>query len=498
MYQELWQQELEARRAALSVQQGITEAIQIEVIPTVDLVVAEDGGADMNLSVNFTYGIREEDRGRGVRFNVENRTDDFPLGAYNPTQSNACRLMLEFAKNKIETELLKYLTPQARVTIVITGETDGTPIRNRMPYNGEFGDFNNRLIFLNNELHNMTVTQETGITSNAQLAFLRAQGVENFIRTFVTPLHQTRNTFQIHAVENRQLGDEYRRISIEFIIHGAFNDVMEDQEEIAENFVSDIQMNIPTRNRVNNDLFVLIIANENYSPEHMVSEVPFAINDGKIFAEYCQKTLGIPARHIIHIEDGTMNRIQDGIDRITALLRSEGGNASAIVYYAGHGIPNAETNEAFIIPVDANPTRTTQLISLPSIYRQLGAAPAKSVLVVIDACFSGTRRNGEMILAGTRSVRIRPREEQIAGNLIIMAATDGFQTAQPMREQQHGLFTYYLLKTLQESNGNITLGDWFDRTRRTVARESILRLAEQTPTFTVSPAMENTWRNIRF
>jgi hypothetical protein len=55
-----------------------------------------------------------------------------------------------------------------------------------------------------------------------------------------------------------------------------------------------------------------------------------------------------------------------------------------------------------------------------------------------------------------------------------------------------------LLKTLQESNGNITLGEWFDKVKKTVSKEAILKSAEQTPTITVSPALEKNWNDIRF
>lgn len=499
-FQALWEQELALKRAALSEAQKVSEAIQIDVKPTVALVAAEDGGQDMNLTVNFAYATRVQDPNSGVRFNATSKTDDYPPGAYNPSLSNACKLTLEFIKTKMETELTKYLIPGAKVTIKITGETDGSPIKSKLPYKGEFGDFTDRLVYLNGELSNISVTRETGITTNAQLAFLRTQGVEEFLRTYITPLHQTRNTYQIYAVENKEKGDEYRRISIEVIIHGAFNEEMNEKLNLppqpTENFVSDIDINIPVGNKRNDDSFALIIANENYGD--MVPSVPFAINDGKSFAAYCEKTLGIPKRQIFYIEDGTYNKIQNGIDQITGLLRETGRDGKAIVYYAGHGIPNAETNEAYLIPTDANPMKTNQLISLNSLYNALGVAPSESVLVVLDACFSGTRRNGEMILEGTRSVKIKTTEGKVKGNTVVISATDGYQTAQPLREQKHGLFTYYLLKTLQEHDGNITLGEWFDKVRKTVAKEAILKSAEQTPTITVSPALEQKWNNIKF
>ena len=488
--QDLWQKELASERVSAA------QAVQIDVQPTAELATAEDGSDELNLNVIFTYSTKVNENNSGViRFNIGAKTNDYPAGAYIPTQSNACRLTLDFVKTKMETDLLQYLKPGRKVTVKITGETDGAPVRAKMPYKGEYGNFVNKMIFLNGALDDITVTQQTGITSNAQLAFLRAQGVEEFLKNHVPPLQHTKNIFQIYAVENQGIGDEYRKISIELIIHGAFNEKMDITPTPDETFVSDIDQNIPATGISNDNYFALIIANEIYA--NPVPDVPFAINDGKSFAAYCEKTLGIPARQIIYIENATGNQINDGLERISGLLKTADGTGKAIVYFAGHGIPNAETNEAYIIPTDANPTRFNQLIALNGLYSTLGAVASESVLVVLDACFSGTRRNGEMIMKDTRSVKIRAREGQLTGNVVVMSATDGYQTAMPMREEKHGMFTYWLLKTLQENDGDIMLGEWFEITKKSVSREAILNSAEQTPTVNVSPAIEGSWNNIK-
>ncbi len=495
---ELWQQEVEKKREALSQNQSVSEAVKIAVEPTVEIAKAEDGSQEVNMNISFGYETKISDK--NVKVDASVKTDDFPAGAYSPSSSNACKLLLEFIKNKTETELAQYLTPGTKVTIKITGETDGAPIRNRLPYKGEFGDFSDKLIFLNGSLENITVTKQTGVNTNAQLAFLRTQGVQNFLENYIDPLQETQNTFQIFAIENQGHGVEHRKISIELIIHGALNKAVQQEvvsQSPAEEFVSDIDKNIPSAKAKNDDFFALIIANENYVGG-AVPDVPFAKNDAKTIAAYCKTTLGIPDRQVLYIENGTGNNIQNGIDQLTALLKSADGNGRAVVFYAGHGIPNPATNEAYIIPVDANPTRFNQLVSLKTLYSTLGEIPSESVLVVLDACFSGTRRNGEMILEGTRSVRIKPKEEALKGNVVVISATDGYQVAQPIREQKHGLFTYYFLKILQESNGDITLGQWFEKSKRTVSRESILISTEQTPTVTVSPALEGKWNDIKF
>ena len=54
--------------------------------------------------------------------------------------------------------------------------------------------------------------------------------------------------------------------------------------------------------------------------------------------------------------------------------------------------------------------------------------------------------------------------------------------AHQYEEKSHGLFTYYLLKKLQESQGDITLGDLFTYVEKQVVRTSLTVIRKsQTP-----------------
>ena len=88
----------------------------------------------------------------------------------------------------------------------------------------------------------------------------------------------------------------------------------------------------------------------------------------------------------------------------------------------------------------------------------LSAAPAESVTVFLDACFSGTKRESGM-LASARGVAIKVRDEVPQGKLVVFTAAQGDETAYQYAEKGHGMFTYFLLKKLQESKGDVTLGE---------------------------------------
>ena len=70
----------------------------------------------------------------------------------------------------------------------------------------------------------------------------------------------------------------------------------------------------------------------------------------------------------------------------------------------------------------------------------------------------------------------------------------GDETAWPYKEKGHGLFTYFLLKKLQQSAGEATLDELSDYLVMQVRRQSALNLKKQTPTVVPSVAVGEEWR----
>ena len=61
-----------------------------------------------------------------------------------------------------------------------------------------------------------------------------------------------------------------------------------------------------------------------------------------------------------------------------------------------------------------------------------------------------------------RGVVLKAKAAAPKGNMFVLSAADGNETALPWKEKNHGLFTYYLLKKLQESKGNASLKEIAD------------------------------------
>lgn len=266
----------------------------------------------------------------------------------------------------------------------------------------------------------------------------------------------------------------------------------DDEVEIQKvSLVSDVDENIPVSKSKNNNTFVLIVANEHYQ---QVAAVPYALNDGNIFREYCMKTLGIGEKHIKYLSDATGNQIKSGINWLANVVETF-DEPQIIVYYAGHGIPDEASNTAYLLPVDGSGMDVTTGYKLDELYATLGNMPASQIAVFMDACFSGTKREDGMI-AAARGVALSVKSGVPHGNMVVFSAAQGKETAYPNVEQQHGLFTYYLLKKLQASQGEVSFKELGDYVTKQVSQQSLLlNSKKQTPCVTPSSSVGTNWQN---
>ena len=254
--------------------------------------------------------------------------------------------------------------------------------------------------------------------------------------------------------------------------------------------VADVDENIPVSNIRNNKAFAVIIANENYQS---VASVPFALNDGNIFYEYCKKTLGIPEKQIHYVRNATGNQLKFEVNWLQGITEAF-DNPQIIFYYAGHGIPDESSRTAYLLPVDGIGTDVTTGYKLDNLYASLGRTNSANVTIFMDACFSGSKRE-EGMLALARGIAIKAKNGVPQGNMVVFSAAQGDETAYPNREKQHGMFTYYLLKKLQSTGGDVTLQDLGNYITTNVRQQSIVINGKlQTPCVIPSAAVGTSWQ----
>lgn len=191
----------------------ITENTQIEVRTEVVPGVDANGNKILNYKVGYQYEVINKE------FSAK---EDFPSGGYSIERSNAAMSLMKIIKNAFEGDFSKYLSEGKQVKVIITGSADASPIRGTIAYNGQYGELTDEPYYKDGNLDNITVTKASGITSNEQLALMRAAGVKDYVDKSVTTLTNTKNEYEYHVEVAKERGGEFRKINVEFVIMNAF------------------------------------------------------------------------------------------------------------------------------------------------------------------------------------------------------------------------------------------------------------------------------------
>jgi hypothetical protein len=259
---------------------------------------------------------------------------------------------------------------------------------------------------------------------------------------------------------------------------------------------SDVDKDIPLGISANKKKYALIIGNEDYSKFQTTLDkevnVDFATNDARVFAEYCEKTLGYPKDNIVVLVDGTRGQMSQKLAQLVRFAEVENGQAELLFYYSGHGLPEESTNIPYLIPVDVSGTQPTNGISLTSVYDELSKYPTKKTTVILDACFSGGARNKELV--AMKGVKVKAKVDAVPGNLVVLASSSGNEASAVYREKQHGYFTYFLLKNLQSNKGQGNLETIISEVSQNVAREAARVGKNQTPNVLPGAEIGEGWK----
>jgi hypothetical protein len=261
---------------------------------------------------------------------------------------------------------------------------------------------------------------------------------------------------------------------------------------------SDVDKNIPVISEKYPNKVALIFGNEDYSRIlNAEINVDYARRDAGVFWEYAVKVFGVMEENVYFFTDATAGKMKTEIDRVCELIKRMGPETEFIFYYAGHGYPDDQSHAPYLIPVDVNATNLSSAIPLKEVYKKFGATGAKKITVVLDACFSGGGRNQGLLAA--RGVRIKPKEEELMGNMVVFSASTGEQTALPFHEEKHGMFTYFLLKQIKETQGTVTFGKLDEYLRSQVGINSLRIMGKtQDPVTTVSTQLNQIWKELTF
>ncbi|TAG95370.1 MAG: caspase family protein, partial [Bacteroidetes bacterium] len=223
--------------------------------------------------------------------------------------------------------------------------------------------------------------------------------------------------------------------------------------KIVAKLTSDVDINIPQAKNQNPDAIAVVIGNTNYTK---TKPVKYALNDALAMKKYLIEAFGFKEANIFHIEDASKSdfelmfgtKEQQKGKLFNAVKR---GKSDVFVFYSGHGAPGLKDKNAYFVPIECDP----QYIEIggyvtETFYRNLSIIPAKSITVVLDACFSGAE-----LFQNISPIVIKPKGIMGIKNGNLLASSRDAEVSGWYNEKEHGLFTYFFLKAIQDKTADV-------------------------------------------
>jgi len=189
-----------------------------------------------------------------------------------------------------------------------------------------------------------------------------------------------------------------------------------------------------------------------------VQDLKYTDDDARAFYEYLVHTLGIPSDHVWTLFDkgATLKQMKTVLG--TDLKQKDRPNDTVIIYYAGHGAPEEDTEspdgdglEKYILPCDANPKNLyATALPMAEVSRIFQRIKAERLVFIADACYSGAS-GGRTILSSRRATLSGGFLDRLSKGRgrVILTASDANEVSKEEDRLGHGVFTYYLLEGLR-------------------------------------------------
>jgi hypothetical protein len=209
----------------------------------------------------------------------------------------------------------------------------------------------------------------------------------------------------------------------------------------------------------------LVIGIDNYKS---VTPLKTAVNDARAVADLLTKSYGFQVKLLL---DATRNQMLDAFDDLRRELKEDD---NLIIYYAGHGYLDTDSDRGFWLPADADGNRRANWLSNGDIADTVRAIRAKHVMVVADSCYAGTlTRNLAVEMSAlddlSRLAQKRARTALVSG---------GLEPVEDAGGAGHSIFAMAFLDALQSNTGIADMSGLFSSIRR-----KVLVASQQTPQY---------------
>ncbi len=209
-----------------------------------------------------------------------------------------------------------------------------------------------------------------------------------------------------------------------------------------------------------------------------IPQLKTAVNDAKAVAQVLKESYGFMP---VLLLDGRATR-ENILNELNILKNKLNPKDRLLIYYAGHGWDDRETETSYWMPVDAQQNNDIYWLDAKTITNQLKRSQARQILIVADSCYSGTiSRSFDPSLAstGARGVYLQKLMGKPARVLI---ASGGNEPVSDSGGSGHSIFADVFIKTLQNPFDTIFTAE--ELISRQV-KESVAGRSDQTPEYKV-------------
>jgi TPR repeat protein len=217
--------------------------------------------------------------------------------------------------------------------------------------------------------------------------------------------------------------------------------------------------------------YALVIGNKNY---RYVKPLETPINDANAVVQLLRDSFGFQTKVLL---DADRSQIMTALVEYRTRLPE---NSNLLIYYAGHGHHDPDTDEAYWLPIDAQRDNNANWVSADDVTRDVRAMlSVQHVLVISDSCYAGymTRDAGVALNPADQTAYVAKMLKSKSRNLM---SSGGDEPVADSGAPGHSVFASAVLESLRQMDKQqFTAADVF----YTLIQPRVGGKSEQTPQY---------------
>lgn len=246
---------------------------------------------------------------------------------------------------------------------------------------------------------------------------------------------------------------------------------------------------------------LLIAVNENLVPQYALPAVErdaVALRDVLVHPQRC----AYPADNVrlLRGSDASREGIRGGLSWLKERIAAAGDDATAVLFYSGHGAVNSGDNSYYLLPYDLRSPLTDSLLRATDMAAEIEQVKPRRLLVVFDCCHAGGMgiKGDDLFEPAGLAKTAAPAEARSAIALsrgqgrAVLSSSTAAESSYVRGDRAMSIFTYHLVEALtghaqDEDQTEVLVSDIMGYVSRKVPASARAEYnASQTPVYQVS------------